>query len=152
MSNTTNGPREFLKTALAGVAGASVASLVGPRAFAKSKGEAIAIQPIADSVALVTGAGTNVVLVTGPEGVVVIDGGTAERAGDLLSAIGKFAKGARPGTLFNTHWHWDHTGSNERFGKAGATIISQENTKLWLRADFPVARGTRDYKPRPRGA
>ena len=59
----------------------------------------------------------------------------------MLKAIGKHAKGAKPGTLFNTHWHWDHTGSNERFGKAGAKIISHENTKLWLGADFTVGLG-----------
>jgi len=150
MPNATNGRREFLKTALAGAAGATVASFVSTRAFARAKSEEIAIQPITDRVALVTGAGSNVVVVTGPEGVVVIDGGTAERSGDLLSAIGKFAKGAKPGTLFNTHWHWDHTGSNERFGKAGAKIISQENTKLWLGAEFSVAWENREYEPRPK--
>ena len=35
-------------------------------------------------------------------------------------------------TLFNTHWHPDQTGSNERLGKAGTQIIAHENTKLWL--------------------
>jgi glyoxylase-like metal-dependent hydrolase (beta-lactamase superfamily II) len=160
MSNAKNGcrndRREFLKTALTGVAGVSVASLIGTTAFAKAKSEAIAINPIADGVALVTGAGTNVVLVTGPEGVVMIDGGTMERSGDLLSAVGKHAqsksKGARTVALFNTHWHWDHTGSNERVGKAGTKIIAHENTKLWLGADFTVAWENRDYKPRPKVA
>ena len=144
--------REFLKTASLGVAGVSVASLVGGRAFAKSKAEAIAIQPLTDSVALVTGAGSNVVLVTGPEGAVMIDGGLAERSGDLLSAVKKHTKGATPGTLFNTHWHWDHTGSNERFGKAGAKIVAQENTKLWLGAEFEVEWQQREYEPRPKEA
>jgi len=35
-------------------------------------------------------------------------------------------------TLFNTHWHPEQTGSNEKLGMAGATIIAQENTRLWL--------------------
>jgi glyoxylase-like metal-dependent hydrolase (beta-lactamase superfamily II) len=35
-------------------------------------------------------------------------------------------------TLFNTHWHPEQTGSNERLGKAGATIIAHENTRLWV--------------------
>jgi cyclase len=38
-------------------------------------------------------------------------------------------------TLFNTHWHPEQTGSNEVIGKAGKTIIAQENTKLWLTTD-----------------
>jgi cyclase len=152
MANANGSRRDFLVTALGGVAGVSVASLFGSPAFARAKSEAIAIDPITDGVSLVTGAGTNVVLVTGPEGVVVIDGGTAERSGDLLKAIGKHAKGAKPGTLFNTHWHWDHTGSNERFGKMGAKIVAHDNTKLWLGADFDVEWENRHYKPRPKEA
>jgi glyoxylase-like metal-dependent hydrolase (beta-lactamase superfamily II) len=150
MSNANNGRREFLKAALTGVAGASVAALVGANAFAKAKSEDIVINPIADSVALVTGAGTNVVLVTGPEGVVMIDGGNMDRSGDLLKAVGKHGKGAKLAALFNTHWHWDHTGSNERVGKSGTKIVAHENTKLWLGADFTVAWENRDYKPRPK--
>jgi glyoxylase-like metal-dependent hydrolase (beta-lactamase superfamily II) len=38
-------------------------------------------------------------------------------------------------TLFNTHWHPEQTGSNEQIGKAGRTIIAQENTRLWLATD-----------------
>jgi len=152
MANANGSRRQFLKTALGGVAGVSVASMFGNSAFARAKAEAIAITPIVDNVSLATGAGTNVVLVTGPEGVVVIDGGTAERSGALLKAIGKHAKGAKPGTLFNTHWHWDHTGSNERFGKMGAKIVAHENTKLWLGADFDVEWEKRHYEPRPKHA
>jgi glyoxylase-like metal-dependent hydrolase (beta-lactamase superfamily II) len=144
--------RRFLKSALVGAAGVSVASLVGTRAFAKAKGEAIAFKPLTESVALVTGAGSNVVIVTGPDGLVMIDGGLQENSGDLLKAIGKYAGGAKPTTLFNTHWHWDHTGSNERLGKAGAKIIAHENTKLWLGADFEVEWQNREYTPRPKQA
>ncbi len=38
-------------------------------------------------------------------------------------------------TLFNTHWHPEQTGSNESLAQAGATIVAQENTKLWLTTD-----------------
>ena len=39
-------------------------------------------------------------------------------------------------TLFNTHWHPEQTGSNQRLGAAGATIVAQENTRLWLTQDI----------------
>ena len=38
-------------------------------------------------------------------------------------------------TIFNTHWHPEQVGSNELLGKAGATIIAHENTRLWLTTD-----------------
>src|SRR5262245_3012654 len=138
MSVSRTGRRDFLKTALGGAAGMSLASFASAPVFARSKVDPIAITPITDSIAQITGAGSNVVILTKPEGVVMIDGGLAERSGDLLKAIAKRTKANRPQMLFNTHWHWDHTGSNERLGKAGVKIIAHENTKLWLGADFIV--------------
>jgi glyoxylase-like metal-dependent hydrolase (beta-lactamase superfamily II) len=152
MTTPGTGRREFLKTALGAAAGASLACLVGTRAVARAKADPIVITPITGTIAQVTGAGSNVVILTGPDGVVMIDGGSSERSGDLLKAIAKHTKVPHPQTLFNTHWHWDHTGSNERLGKAGAKIIAHENTKLWLGADFIVEWENREYKPRPKVA
>ncbi|HMA12679.1 MAG TPA: MBL fold metallo-hydrolase [Steroidobacteraceae bacterium] len=112
----------------------------------------LALTPVADGVALVAGAGGNVVLVKGPRGVVVIDSGDAAHSAELLSLVRGFGGGKLPVALFNTHWHWDHTGGNERFGKAGVPIIAHENTRLWLGMDFTVAWEGRDYLPRPQQA
>jgi len=140
--------RTFLKLSLGGIAGASLAAPLS--ALARAKEEAIAIAPVTDSIALVTGAGSNVVVFKNDAGVVMIDGGLAERSGDLLKAVAKHTKTSKPTTAFNTHWHWDHTGSNERLGKDGVKIIAHENTKLWLGADFFVDWQNRAYKPRPK--
>src|SRR5262245_18087253 len=131
MSVSPTGRRDFLRTALGGAAGLTVACITGTPVFARAKSDPIVITPLTDTIAQVTGAGSNVVILTKPEGVVMIDGGLAERSGDLLKAVAKHTKVARPQMLFNTHWHWDHTGSNERLGKAGTKIIAHENTKLW---------------------
>jgi glyoxylase-like metal-dependent hydrolase (beta-lactamase superfamily II) len=139
--------RQFLK--LAGGATGAVAALHGMRALAKPR-ESLALKPVTDGVALVTGAGGNVVLVRGPRGLVVIDSGDAAHGADLFTLIRDYAGGKLPIALFNTHWHWDHTGSNERFGRAGVPIIAHENTKLWLGMEFTVAWEDRDYQPRPR--
>jgi cyclase len=151
MTDPATPRRTFLKLAVGGLAGAALTSpLTARRALARTKPDAISITPITDTIAQVTGAGSNVVLFANPDGLVMIDGGTAERSGDLLKAIAKHTKVSHPQTLFNTHWHWDHTGSNERLGKAGTKIIAHENTKLWLGADFFVDWQNRAYKPRPR--
>ncbi len=138
--------RTFLKMAVGGLAGASLSAPV----LAGAKRDPIAITPMTDTLALVTGAGSNVVVFANGAGVVMIDGGLADRSGDLLKAVSKHTKVPRPQTLFNTHWHWDHTGSNERLGKAGTKIIAHENTKLWLGADFFVDWENRQYEPRPK--
>jgi cyclase len=143
--------RTFLKLAVAGATAASLSTVPATRAWARSRSrENITITPVTDTLSVVTGAGSNVVLFTSPDGVVMIDGGLAEHSRDLLKAVSKHTKTPHPQTLFNTHWHWDHTGSNERMGKAGAKIIAHENTKLWLGADFFVDWENRAYEPRPK--
>ena len=36
---------------------------------------------------------------------------------------------SRSNIVINTHWHGDHTGGNENFGKAGATIVAHDNVR-----------------------
>jgi glyoxylase-like metal-dependent hydrolase (beta-lactamase superfamily II) len=31
--------------------------------------------------------------------------------------------------VFNTHWHFDHTGGNKRFGEQGALIVAHDNVR-----------------------
>ena len=58
------------------------------------------------------------------------------RASDaLMKAVAGLPGGGPVHTIFNTHWHPEQTGSNERLGKAGKTIIAHENTRLWLTTD-----------------
>ena len=52
-----------------------------------------------------------------------------------MKAVAGLPGGGPVHTIFNTHWHPEQTGSNEPLGKAGATIIAHENTRLWLTTD-----------------
>jgi cyclase len=136
--------RVFLKTVVGGAAG-----VVLSPAFARSRPDAITMTALSDRLTLISGAGSNVVALSGPEGVLLVDGGAAERSADLLRVVNKLSDSRKVHTLFNTHWHWDHTGSNERLAKSGTKIIAHEYTKLWLGADFYVDWQDRQYKPRP---
>ena len=141
--------RSFLKAAVAGAAGVSLSL----RALARSEPEPIVAVPLSDNIVQITGAGGNVVAVTGPDGVLLVDSGVEERSKDLLKAVGKLPGGQHIHTLINTHWHWDHTGGNERLGKDKVKIIAHENTKLWLGADFYCDwQDNRHYTPRPKVA
>lgn len=88
--------------------------------------------PLADGLVLISGAGGNVLALRGSEGLLLVDGGHATRSAELLAAALKATGTRRLHTLFNTHWHPDQTGLNERAGKDGARIIAHENTRLWL--------------------
>jgi cyclase len=130
--------RTFLKTATASLATA-------PLAFAQTPAK-IAANPLGDKLFLLTGAGCNVVIHTGAEGVVMVDGGVAENAAALASAVSVLPNGGPARTLFNTHWHPEQTGSNLSLGTAGATIIAQENTRLWLTEDITYPWDGRKFK------
>jgi glyoxylase-like metal-dependent hydrolase (beta-lactamase superfamily II) len=141
--------RSFLKAAVAGAAGVSLSL----RTLARAEPEPIVAVPLVDNIVQITGAGGNVVAVTGSDGVLLIDSGLEERSKDLLKAVGKLPGGEHIHTLINTHWHWEHTGGNERLGKDKVKIIAHENTKLWLGADFYCDwQDNRHYTPRPKVA
>src|SRR6185436_20334239 len=118
--------RTFLKTAAVGLA--------APCAFGQAP--SITREPLGDNLYLLRGAGGHVVVRTGSEGVVMVDGGLAQNAGALAQAVAALPNSGPVRTLFNTHWHPEQTGSNERLGTAGCTIIAQENTRLWLQQDI----------------
>jgi cyclase len=135
--------RTFLKTAA--VAGASVG-------FVFAETTKIASAPIGDRLFLLTGAGCNVVVNTGSNGVVMVDGGLAENAPALAKAVAALPNGGPVRTLFNTHWHIEQTGSNLALGTAGAAIIAQENTRLWLTQDITYPWDGRKFKKFPKTA
>src|SRR5687767_7154647 len=84
--------------------------------------------------AVIQGAGCNVVALGGPDGALMIDGGLAANSAVLLKALHGAVKTSRVNTLINTHWHPEQTGSNEAVGRDGGTIIAHEVSKLALAA------------------
>jgi cyclase len=91
---------------------------------------------LGDDLFLVTLPGeANVVAQTTAGGVLLVDGCSALSADALMKTVASLPGGGPVHTLFNTHWHPEQVGSNELVGKAGRTIIAQENTRLWLTTD-----------------
>ncbi len=85
---------------------------------------------------LLTAGGISILARTATDGTLLVDGGSIETSAGLLDAVGDLPDAAPVTTLFNTHWHPEQTGSNLVLGEAGATIIAQENTRLWLTTDI----------------
>ena len=91
-------------------------------------------------------------VVSGPDGLVMINGGRSDRSTELLKMVSAQAGGKRLTTLFNTDWCADHTGSNEALGAIGAQIIAHEHTKQYLANDQFVEWQKRTYKAKPPAA
>lgn len=108
---------------------------------------ALSTTKLTDNISLISGAGSNVLVLTTPDGVLLVDGGSAEHSADLLRLAGGPVR-----VLFNTHWHLDHTGSNEAVAKTGARIVAHENTKLWMGAEIISMWEHKTYQPRPKEA
>ena len=120
--------RDFLRTAAAGTVGFGLCR----KGFAQGANTQITATKLADNYTLLSGAGSNVLVLAGPDGVLMVDGGLAEHSAELLKAVTGLSPEGRVQALFNTHWHVEHTGSNDSVGKTGAKIIAHENTKLWM--------------------
>ena len=136
--------RQILKLAAAGAAGLALGSR---HAFADDA----AVQKLADDLFLIRIPGeANVVAQTTKDGVVLVDGASAAGSAALMKAVASLPGGAPIATLINTHWHPEQTGSNELLGKAGKTIIAQENTRLWLTTDVTWPWSGRTFKRLPK--
>jgi glyoxylase-like metal-dependent hydrolase (beta-lactamase superfamily II) len=142
--------RDLLKA----VAGSAVLAATGGAWRIASAGgdETLVAQALRGGLALITGAGGNVVLLTTPEGAVQVDSGTSARGQDLAQLVAEHLGSSPTRTLFNTHWHLDHTGGNEAAAPSGTPIVAHENTRLWMSTKFYVEWEDRYYQRRPRAA
>lgn len=81
-----------------------------------------------DNVYALQGAGGNMALQTGKDGLVLIDSSFSTAVPKLKEAIAAISKDA-PDALINTHWHYDHTDGNEGMHAAGFSIFAHQKTR-----------------------
>jgi cyclase len=140
--------RDFLKTLLGGAAGLSLSTTV----FGQGGPTPITATKITDNFALISGAGGNVVVARGPEGLLLVNGGLPEFSAELLKVVSAQSDIKSIQALFNTDWHLENTGSNDALGKSGTKIFAHENTKLWMNTEIVVQWERKTYAPRPKAA
>jgi cyclase len=111
----------------------------------------IKAEQLSDTVYMLTGAGGNIGLSIGEEAVFMVDDQFAPLTPKIQEAIGKLTP--KPVKfLVNTHWHFDHTGGNENFGKAGALIVAHENVRKRMSTDGFIEFLGMKFKAEPRVA
>jgi len=93
---------------------------------AKQIGGGIEVLQLRPNFYMLAGAGSNIGVQTGPDGVVVVDTGSAEQADAVVSAIKTLTD--RPiRYVINTSAAAHHVGGNEKVARAGQTIFQLNN-------------------------
>ncbi|HKP72068.1 MAG TPA: MBL fold metallo-hydrolase [Pyrinomonadaceae bacterium] len=91
---------------------------------------------VAGNVYMLEGAGGNIGVSAGADGILIVDDQFAPLADRIRAALKEINPGALRFVL-NTHYHGDHTGSNAVFGRE-ATIIAHDNVRSRLAAEQTV--------------
>jgi glyoxylase-like metal-dependent hydrolase (beta-lactamase superfamily II) len=147
--------REVLKGAMTGALTLWASPLVLTGRAAPQANAAAGVKKLTDRVSVID-AGTNVVVLSGGGGLLIVDTG-APKSGDKLTAALKGAVADKNGnakvdTVFNTHYHLDQTSNNELFSMAGAKIIAHARTQQWMANDYWIPEELRYQKARPKAA
>jgi glyoxylase-like metal-dependent hydrolase (beta-lactamase superfamily II) len=91
---------------------------------AKPDAAEIKVHHVQGKIHMLVGAGANVLISVGDDGVLVVDSGTAAMSEKLLARINEVSEGKPIRLIVNTHFHADHTGGNETIAKAGGAIVA----------------------------
>jgi len=116
-----NRAAKFLLISLAG-------ALVTPLSLAKDdKDLSVTVTPLKGALYMLKGRGGNVVASLGDDGTLIIDDDYPQYADAYEKALLNLGMKGAPRFVLNTHWHGDHTGSNNYWGERGAAIIAHNN-------------------------
>lgn len=96
----------------------------------------IKVTKISGTVYMLEGAGGNIGVSTGEDGVVLIDDQYAPLAPKIIAALATISdKPIR--FILNTHFHGDHTGGNEQLGKI-APVVAHENVRKRMQSGIDL--------------
>lgn len=114
---------------------------------------ALEISPLTDSLFMISGAGSNVLVKKAAGGeLLVVDGGLEVNSEVLLDTIAEATASRNITTLMNTHWHPEQTGLNRVLGETGVRIFAHENTRLWLGVEIERPWENFTFEPLPESA
>lgn len=115
--------------------------------------DSIEIKPhhVRGNIHMLEGAGGNIGVSAGEDAVYIIDDQFAPLTDKIRAAIAQISD--KPVKfVINTHWHFDHTGGNENFGKAGAVIVAHDNVYERMTQENFIRSLNRRVPPSPKAA
>ena len=106
---------------------------------------------LAERIYMLVGAGGNIAVSAGDDGVFLVDDQFAPLTEKIRAAITALSE--RPVRfVINTHLHGDHTGGNENFGKAGSVIIAHDSVRQRMSIRQFLSAFNREVAPAPPAA
>ena len=96
---------------------------------------------LADNFYTLDGQGGTISVLTGTDGILLVDSQFAPLTDRLAAAIKAIDAKDPIRFLINTHVHGDHTGGNENFARLGATIFARDQLRVRLAHPGPLASG-----------
>jgi glyoxylase-like metal-dependent hydrolase (beta-lactamase superfamily II) len=91
----------------------------------------IRIETLAPGLHVMFGAGGNVAVSIGDQGVLIVDDQFPAMVPRLEAAIQELG-GGNVDFVINTHWHWDHAEGNPVLGGSGSWIVAHANSRQML--------------------
>lgn len=111
----------------------SASLTIGQQDFSKVEMKATRVS---GNVYMLEGAGGNIGVSVGPDGILIVDDQFAPLAEKIRAALSALSPGKLK-FILNTHWHGDHTGSNKVFGPE-APIIAHTNVRKRLMTEQKI--------------
>lgn len=89
----------------------------------------IRTEQVRDNIYVLYGAGGNIGVSVGEDGVFIVDDQFAPLTDKIKAALAELSD--QPVRFaINTHFHGDHTGGNENFGQSGTVIVAHDNVRV----------------------
>ena len=90
--------------------------------------------PVTENIYVLQGSGGNIGVSIGDDGTFIVDDQFAPLTDKIVAAIAELTDNPVD-FVVNSHFHYDHTDGNENFGRAGALIVAQDNSRRRMETD-----------------